>query len=803
MDRDQTSPAVPASHRETRHAEPPAPGVPGVPGEFLPPDWVDGYPPDGWYAGRPDDPGLIDGVGDDPTAGDEFWQWWGEGSGGDGPPEPQWALDASARVERELLAQAASGRPGGPSAHVLQRWCPDGSAAAPCSLDASGLLDGLAGLQRLINWAQAAQQRYLAALARPGVAAPLEDAVELASCPLGLARDVPDVPTASLLSDQAWGPAIRAAAIKLAAVTAGCALRLSPVAARARTERAVVMVDDLRDTLDAQQSGDLDGFRASIIAERTSVLTGDDRRVAERRVLPVAADRTPGRLRDLVDAQVTRLDPEAAAKRERNARRGRGVRVQPDQDGMATLRADLAGPDAQISFGVLDRIARTIQAAGLANGRGRSQIRADVFTDIFHTLGATGTVGIDQPGRPDRAGPNAHPTDGASRTATTAGAGVAQHDPAPEPAGTEFARADGGRTDSDCGGSRAPDGASAGPGDPVRDEDPAPADHSAPTNAQWAATPGDTDTAVPDAEVADTGTHSDTDAGTDAQTVVDEDECIVEVADPDADGDDAEARAAIWQAAADLVTASGARAGCPSSVHSGWVMPICVNVYVHASTLAGWDDLPGELDGHGIISADFARALAASAGSIRAIAIGPAPDQSGPPPGTGHSANPARARTCGTVLDAGRRTYRPPARTADYVTARDRACSAPGCRARAETCDLDHRQPWDEGGATCPCNLDILCRFHHAVKTFTAWQADPGPDGSITWTAPTRHRYLVEPGHVLLDSGTLDPAVLNHPGTSDPPTAGPPVATFAAHADDLDNPGGGRGDEPADDPPPF
>jgi hypothetical protein len=654
----------------------------GLPRDWLPPDWVDGFPPDDWYADRSEgcpgthsprtgDSGTDDGI----DGGDGFWEWWGEGSRGDGPSEPQWALDASARVERELLAAAASGIPGGESAQILQRLCPDGHAGRPLPLDAAGLLDGIAGLHRLVNWAQATQQRYLAALARPGVAVPLDDAVELASCPLGLARDIPDVPPAALLNDPAWAPAIHDAAIRLAAVAVGCALHVSPVTARSRTERAVVMVDDLPDTLNAQQSGDLDGFRASIIAERTAVLSPELRHAAERRVLPTAAQRTPGRLRDLVDAQVTHLDPEAAAKREQRARRGRGVRVQPGEDGMATVRAEVSGPDAQISYGVLDRIAATIQSAGLADGRGRSQIRADVFTDIFHSLAATGSVRIDQPGRP-------------------------------------------------------------------------------------------AENCCPDAP--DNGTAQDT--------------------------------------AAAGTSADGGR--------PGWVMPICVNVYVHASTLAGWDDRPGELDGHGIISAEFARALADSAGTVRAIAIGPVPgitpvpDDSGSPPGAptanggGHSTNPTRTRTCGTVLDAGRAVYRPRPAIADYVTARDRICTFPGCRARAERCDLDHRQPWDRGGATCPCNLDALCRFHHAVKTFSAWRADPGPDGSLIWESPIGRRYPVEPGHALLDEQTdAAAAQVDEPAgaTERTDAVGPASRTDRAAVTEGPETAG----DPADDPPPF
>lgn len=216
-----------------------------------------------------------------------------------------------------------------------------------------------------------------------------------------------------------------------------------------------------------------------------------------------------------------------------------------------------------------------------------------------------------------------------------------------------------------------------------------------------------------------------------------------------------------------LPTARPGAVWCGASVSTGRVgavasyrRPVALNVYVDAATLAGLNDRPGELAGHGAITADTARALAASADTVRAIIARPA----GP------------NRACGTILDAGRAIYRPPDPTSDYVTARDKTCIFPGCRAPARRCDLDHRRPFDADGDTCPCNLDALCRTHHRLKTFAAWTAQPDPDtGRLTWTSPLGHRYPTEQAHLLRD----------HSAEREP---GPP---------DSGNP------DPADDPPPF
>lgn len=164
--------------------------------------------------------------------------------------------------------------------------------------------------------------------------------------------------------------------------------------------------------------------------------------------------------------------------------------------------------------------------------------------------------------------------------------------------------------------------------------------------------------------------------------------------------------------------------------------PVALNVYIDAATLAKLDEQPGELAGHGAITASMARALAASADTIRAILVRPVGSD----------------RSCETVLDAGRAVYRPPDRVADYVVNRDKTCTFPGCRTGAERCDLDHRRPFDSGGETCPCNLDSLCRRHHRMKTFTAWRGTPDPTtGRLRWISPLGRNYPTEQAHLLYD----------------------------------------------------
>ena len=650
--------------------------------------------------------------------------WDGDGGFKEGePPEPQWALDASRQVLLERLASAATAPAGWDAAGVIEALSlllsgPSTTrTSSTVEVGAAGLVDGIRTTQRLINHYQAIQQQWIAALARPGVAIPLDQLVDACQHPGGrvpgalrppdeIPEDLPvdnqgEPVLTRLLDHPAWREPLADTAARLASAEVGCALRIAPCTARARVERALSMLDTLPATYAAHRAGDLDGYRVSIIADRTAVLTGSQRARVEQRVLSRAAERTPGVLRDQVDRAVISADPQAAVGRSERARSGRGVQLDKDLDDMTVFRATIGCADGQLAFGVLDEHARSLTAAGLADGRGTNQLRADIFTDLFRTLAETGHAHLTT--RPSSRDDSPHTDARNGGDAASGGEGGSD--------GVGESRHGG----DDRGGS----------GRRFGGVQPCPGHH-----------PNSHDRSV---------------------------------APPHG------------------------RAGTVA----GYRRRTALNVYLDAATLAGLDQQPGELAGYGVITADTARALAASADTIRALILRPittpigtsaaagvteafaaATAETSPVrPATGsagpgspqvevHATNPVRSRVCGTILDAGRSVYRPPVAVLDYVAARDRTCTWPGCRAPGTRCDADHRHAFGAGGSTCACNLDWLCRFHHQVKTFTAWRAQPGLDGRLIWISPTGHRYPSEPGHPLLDHPT---------GTStDPPDDDPP-----------------------------
>jgi hypothetical protein len=112
--------------------------------------------------------------------------------------------------------------------------------------------------------------------------------------------------------------------------------------------------------------------------------------------------------------------------------------------------------------------------------------------------------------------------------------------------------------------------------------------------------------------------------------------------------------------------------------------------------------------------------------------------------------------------------YKVPADIREQVQLRDRTCVFPGCARPARRCDVDHIVEYDhdahaEGrpqpGPTTTSNLACLCRFHHRLKTHSAWRYTMLTPGIFEWTSPHGHRYLRD------HTGTtdLDPLVRDEP----------------------------------------
>ncbi|KYH44356.1 DUF222 domain-containing protein [Branchiibius sp. NY16-3462-2] len=99
----------------------------------------------------------------------------------------------------------------------------------------------------------------------------------------------------------------------------------------------------------------------------------------------------------------------------------------------------------------------------------------------------------------------------------------------------------------------------------------------------------------------------------------------------------------------------------------------------------------------------------------------------------------------GVVVETGDRSYRPGARLARFVQARDRHCRFPGCTRPAKLSDIDHVIRYPDG-ETAAHNLQCLCRHHHRAKHEGGWKVVMSPTGVCTWTSPTGRTYITSPG---------------------------------------------------------
>ncbi|EHR52209.1 protein of unknown function DUF222 [Saccharomonospora marina XMU15] len=126
-----------------------------------------------------------------------------------------------------------------------------------------------------------------------------------------------------------------------------------------------------------------------------------------------------------------------------------------------------------------------------------------------------------------------------------------------------------------------------------------------------------------------------------------------------------------------------------------------VFVYVDLRTLLEMNDNPAYLAGHGTIPAWIARQLAHDPASTWRRII-------------------TDSRT-GAPVDVGRKRYRPPRVTDDFVRVRDRECRFPGCHRPSQFGDVDHATAWFRRGHTNARNLIGYCRRHHRLKTAPGW----------------------------------------------------------------------------------
>jgi hypothetical protein len=202
------------------------------------------------------------------------------------------------------------------------------------------------------------------------------------------------------------------------------ALTLTGRAADARLELSLDLATRLPATARALHEGIISYPKAQLIADLTRVLSGDDARAVEARILPTAGQQTTGQLRAAVSRAVLAADPEAAARRREEAQRDPRVRRWREDAGTAALAGyglpptDVLQADQRITDHALH-----LRDAGLPGSL--EELRARAYLDALLGQDSAPPANPDHSARPNQPADPAQP---ASR-AQPAAADVARPQP--------------------------------------------------------------------------------------------------------------------------------------------------------------------------------------------------------------------------------------------------------------------------------------------------------------------------------------------------------------------------------------
>ncbi len=168
------------------------------------------------------------------------------------------------------------------------------------------------------------------------------------------------------------------------------ALNLSVRTAGAYLDQALDQEIRLPGTDRALHQGLIDQPKARLIAEATRILSHDDARAVESRILPAAGRQTLGQLRAALARAVLVVDPQAAARRREEAQKDPRVRRWQEDAGTAALAGyGLPPADVLAADQRLDHRARLLRDAGLTGSL--EELRARAYLDAL--LGHDSTRG--------------------------------------------------------------------------------------------------------------------------------------------------------------------------------------------------------------------------------------------------------------------------------------------------------------------------------------------------------------------------------------------------------------------------
>jgi len=164
----------------------------------------------------------------------------------------------------------------------------------------------------------------------------------------------------------------------------GPMLAMGFVAAGRKVQTAATLAARLPVTLAAMAAGDLDPWRATIIATQLAEASPTSCAAVEALIYPTVLDETPGATTKRVRRVLGRVDADALRLKAAKERLDRFVRAYPSTvPGLTTWVASLPAADSAACWEAIDALAH--QMAGVDPTRTLGQARADALVDLLLT----------------------------------------------------------------------------------------------------------------------------------------------------------------------------------------------------------------------------------------------------------------------------------------------------------------------------------------------------------------------------------------------------------------------------------
>ncbi len=172
----------------------------------------------------------------------------------------------------------------------------------------------------------------------------------------------------------------------------GPMLAMGPVAASRKVETAAMLASKLPATLAAMSVGDLDSWRATIIATELSEASRASCAAVEALIHPGVLDEAPGAVTKRVRRVLARVDADALRVKAAKERLDRFVHAYPSHvPGLTTWVASLPAADSAACWAAIDDLAHRMR--GDDPTRTLEQCRADALVDLMLTnVNVTTTV---------------------------------------------------------------------------------------------------------------------------------------------------------------------------------------------------------------------------------------------------------------------------------------------------------------------------------------------------------------------------------------------------------------------------